>query len=105
MAAELCLARPQKAPRQLVRAPSRGRCCDFATVVSIYGDAPALIAARQPGGWASSCRARPARRKVLKGRPRADDAARTVDCLYHCAAGRADRAVLHRLESVPAAIR
>ena len=42
---------------------------------------------------------------MLKGRPRADDAARIGDCLYHCADCRADRAVLHRLESVPAAIR
>src|SRR3982074_167186 len=47
----------------------------------------------------------PTRRYVLKGRHRADDAARIRDCLYHCADSRADRAVFHRLESVPAAIR
>src|SRR5258708_477886 len=48
---------------------------------------------------------KPAHRNVLKRRPRADDAARTVDCLHRCADCRADRAVLYRLESVPAAIR
>src|SRR5712664_993666 len=59
----------------------------------------------QPGGWTASCRARPARRNVLKRRHRADDAARTGDCLYHRADRRAGRAVLHRLESIPAAVR
>ncbi len=67
----------------------------------IYGAAPALRSARRRVGRCGP----PSRRNMPKGRRRADDAARIGDCLHPGAACRADRAVLRRLEPVPAAIR
>src|ERR1700722_4872478 len=61
--------------------------------------------AQSQSEWIGPCRASQVSRSVLRGRHRADDAARIGDCLHHCADRRAGRTVFHRLGSVPAAIR
>jgi cytochrome P450 len=81
----------KRLPASWGRHSSAGWRCDFATLVSIYERLRRRVGANAAG--------------APKRRHRADDAARIGDRLHHRADSRARRAVFHRLEPVPPAIR
>ena len=104
MAADLRASRSEAAAGELVRRPRSGLSRELAVTspqLSLYS-----AWFWRGGGWAAGDPESQGTGACLpKRRPRADNAARIGDCLHHCAGCRADRAVFHRLESVPAAVR
>ena len=98
MAADLRAARPEAAAGELVRPACSVKLSRSLAVTSPYLSLYSGVLRRRLADG-------PPRAGAAQGRPRADDAARIGDCLHSCADRRAGRAVFHRLEPVPAAVR